>query len=399
MRRLLYRSAWLRRLLLMAVVAPFILLWGEIFTRILLPQNVDSRMNIFTSDPVIGFTYEPNAKTYEKGREYHALYQINSLGLRDREYGPKKDGVFRVLLVGDSFSASHGLPIEDSLSRQLERSLQTVVNLEEMPVKIEVINAAHGGYSPYNYWKAYRRWAPVFEPDVVVVGLSPDDYDCRNEDSQYLIEDGATLAVFKKGQTPKKGGGSSIRKLRKWLSWNSEFYILMRNYLYYNDLVGRISLWMSAKAEGQNRQLQQYVVPRPESMVKAWAKTFSYLQKLQKETAAEGVTLVFIPIQLKLEIDPEQYRQALAASGLTPQQIDIDQPLKEISAFCKAEHIPVLDPRPALRERHAEVPCYFVYDGHWIAEGIRVATASLASQWRDLGLPPWTSPKVKSGHQ
>lgn len=346
-------------------------------------------MNIFTSDPVIGFTYKPNAKTYEKGREYNALYQINSLGLRDREYGPKEDGIFRVLLVGDSFSVSHGLPIEDSLSRQLERSLQTVVNLEEMPVKIEVINAAHGGYSPYNYWKAYRRWATVFEPDVVVVGLSPDDYDCNNEDSQYLIEGGVTLAVYKNGQEPKIRDKSSIRKLRKWLSWNSEFYILMRNYLYYNDLVGRINLWMSAKAEEQNSQLQQFEVPQPESMKKAWAKTFSYLQKLQKETAADGIMLIVVPLPLKLEIDPEQYRKALASSGLKPQQIDIDQPLKEISAFCNTVNIPVLDPRPALRERHAEVPCYFVYDGHWIAEGIRVATASLARQWRDLGLSPW----------
>jgi hypothetical protein len=130
-----------------------------------------------------------------------------------------------------------------------------------------------GGYSPYNYWKAYFRWAPVFKPDVVIIGLSPDDYDCRNEDSQYLIEDGATLAVFRKGQTPKKGGGSSIRKLRKWLSWNSEFYVLMRNFLYYNDLVGQVSMWMSAKAEEQNSQSQQFEVPKPENMKKAWAKT------------------------------------------------------------------------------------------------------------------------------
>ncbi|MBW2632391.1 MAG: SGNH/GDSL hydrolase family protein [Deltaproteobacteria bacterium] len=346
-------------------------------------------MNIFKSDSVIGFTYKPNAKTYEKGREYNALYQINSLGLRDREYGPKENGIFRVLLVGDSFSASHGLPIEDSLSRQLERSLQTVVNLEEMPVKIEVINAAHGGYSPYNYWKAYRRWKSLFKPDVVIVGLSPDDYDCKNEYSQYLIEGGVTLAVYKNGREPKRREKSSIRKLRKWLSWNSESYILMRNYLYYNDLVGRISLWMSAKGEERNTQLQQYEVPQPESMKMAWTKTFSYLQKLQKETAADGVTLIVAPLPLKLEIDPEQYRKDLASSGLKPQQIDIDQPLKEISAFCEEENIPVLDPREAIRKRHAEVPCYFVYDGHWIVEGIRVATASLVRQWRDRGLPPW----------
>lgn len=124
-------------------------------------------------------------------------------------------------------------------------------------------------------------------------------------------------------------------------------------------------------------------------MKKAWAKTFSYLQKLQKETAADGIMLIVVPLPLKLEIDPEQYRKALTASGLTSQQIDIDQPLKDISAFCNAENISVFDLCPALRERHAEVPCYFVYDGHWIGEGIRVATAYIATQWRDMGLSPW----------
>jgi hypothetical protein len=68
-----------------------------------------------------------------------------------------------------------GLPIEVSLSRQMERALQAGADSDEMSVKFEVINAAIGGYSPYNYWKAYRRWAPVLNPDVVVVGVSPDD--------------------------------------------------------------------------------------------------------------------------------------------------------------------------------------------------------------------------------
>lgn len=381
---------WLKRLLLITLLTPLFLIWGEVFTRTLLPQNVDSRMNIFANDPVIGFTYEANAKTYEKGREYNALYQINSLGLRDREYGEKKEGVFRVLLLGDSFSVSHGLPIEESLSRQMERALQEVVDSDGLPVTIEVINAAAGGYSPYNYWKAYRRWAPTLKPDVVVVGLSPDDYDCSNAELNYLIEDGDTLVAFRDGQEPKRGGGNPIRKLRKWLSWNSEFYILMRNFLYYNDFVGRISMWVIAKGEAQQNQLQQYVVPMPESMKKGWGKAFGYLQNLNKETAHDGVKLIVIPIPLKLEIDPEEYGKALSGNGLNPRQVALDQPLKMISEFCNEEKIPVLDPRRALKERHARVPCYFVYDGHWIGEGIRVATVSLARQWRDMRLPPWT---------
>lgn len=379
----------LKQLFLIALLTPFFLIWGEVFTRALLPQNVDSRMNIIASDPVIGFTYEPHAKTYEKGREYNALYRINSLGLRDREYGEKKDGVFRVLLVGDSFSVSHGLPIEESLSRQMEQALQESVDEDGLDVKIEVVNAAVGGYSPYNYWKAYERWAPVLRPDAVFIGFSPDDYDSSNANNKYLVENGEVVAIHKDGRKPQKTGGGFIRKLRKRLSWNSEFYILMRNFFYYNDFMGRISMRVMAKEEAHQNQLQQYVVPMPERMEKEWVRTFDYLQALRREATRDGVELVITTIPLKMEVDPEEYRKTLSGNGLNPHHVDLDQPFRMISKFCHEEKIPLLDPRKALKERHAMAPCYFVYDGHWIGEGIRAAAVSLAKQWRNKGLPPW----------
>lgn len=383
------RSRFLKHALLSLLAVPCALLWGELFTRILLPQNVDSRMNIFQSDPVIGYTYKPGSSAYEKGREYNALYRINRHGLRDREYGAKPDGVFRVLLIGDSFSVSHGLSIEDSLSRQMEAALQNVVESEGLDVRIEVVNAAHGGYSPYNYWKAYSRWAPVFDPDVVVVGLSPDDYDCKYEYSDYVIEEGMTISIVRNGEQRRKGSRSPVRALRKWLSWHSQFYILMRNFLYYNETVGRLSLLLHARDVETNIQFQQYMVPMPESMRRNWEKTFSYLRNLRDEADANGDRLLLVPIPLKMEIDRDKYRQTLTSGNLKPEQIDIDQPLAIISDFCKAEHIPLLDPRGAIRARHAESPCYFTYDDHWIADGIGAAVASIADQWRSMDLPPW----------
>jgi hypothetical protein len=385
----LNRSVWPRRLFLMAVIAPCALLWGELFTRELLPQSVDARMNIYKPDSVVGYIYEPNSTTYEKGKEYNALYRINGVGLRDRDYGAKDPGKFRVLLLGDSFSVSHGLAIEDSLSRQLERSLQTMIDPDRRKVTVEVVNTATGGYSPYNYWKAYQRWARVFRPDAVVVGLSPDDYDCSNEDSEYLIQDGDIQAAYKAGEKPPDVGGKSITGLRKWLAWNSEFYVLMRSFFYYNDLAGQASLWVTARGEAQLGQLRQYVVPPPEDIGKAWARTFHYLQKLKHETAADGAALILVPIPLSLEIDPGDFRRTLAASGLTPARVDPDQPLRMISEFAGREGLAVLDPRAELREREKYRRCYFVYDGHWNADGIRVATSSIAKQWRELGLPPF----------
>ncbi|MDR2017836.1 MAG: hypothetical protein LBQ00_03015 [Syntrophobacterales bacterium] len=346
-------------------------------------------MNIFASDPVMGFIYKPFAKTYEKGREYNAPYQINSFGLRDREYEPKRYGVFRVLLLGDSFSASHGLAIEDSLSRQLEKALQQTADTYGKEVKFEVINAAAGGYSPYNYWKGYERWKTVFKPDTVIVGLSPDDYECDNENMNYLVENGEITALYMDGQEPARRRGLSLKRVRKWLSWNSEFYVLMRNFFYYNDFGGCFTVRKSPGGVGNDTQFRLYAVSQRNNVKKIWSNTFSYLRKIREETARDGVGLTVIPIPLKLEIDPKQLQQLLAAKNMKDGQVDVDQTAREIIAFCKMEKIPVLDPRPALRERQSKAPCYFMYDGHWNEEGVRVASISLARQWRDLALPPW----------
>ena len=374
----------------MVVVLPIGVLWGEIFVRILLPQNVDSQMDIDQSDDLVGVIYKANATAYEKGREYNVLYQINSIGLRDREYGEKREGVFRVLLLGDSFAVSHGLPLEQSLSRQLERSLQRIADRDSIGVKVEVINAARGGYSPYNYWKAYSRWKTILSPDAVVVAMSPDDYDSTNAYVHYFVENGNILSMFKDGDTPIADGMSNIKRFRKWLSWNSELYILLRNFLYYNDLIGQASLWIEARDKQVNRQLQQCMVPQPESMKKAWAESFCFLRKLRMETENDGMHMILLPIPLKLEVDDQQYRKALAANSLTERQFDTYQPLKQIADFSKKENITLIDPREDLRKRHAETPCYFVYDGHLVAEGIRILSDSAASNWREVGLPPWS---------
>ena len=210
--------------MLFLVGVPLVLLWGELLTRILFPQILDSRMNIFTVDPVVGFIYQPGARAFETGREYKALYQINSVGLRDREYGPKEKNDFRILLVGDSFSASVGMDIENSLSRQLEKALQAAVDIDGIPLKIEVINAAVGGYTPYNYWKAYRRWSPSMKPDAVIVGLSPDDHICNNDDFKYIIKDGKIEAAVKEGYDVGKARDSFL-SFRKWFACNSQFYV------------------------------------------------------------------------------------------------------------------------------------------------------------------------------
>lgn len=231
---------------------------------------------------------------------------------------------------------------------------------------------------------------------MVLLGLSPDDYDCSNENANYLIENGEILGTSADGAPPAATGRFSFRMIRKWLSWNSEFYVLMRNFFYYNDLVARLTLRENPGGVEDNFQLQLYRTSRRENIEEVYSKAFSYLRELRKETAADGVPLALISIPLKMEIVSEQYRQVLATNGLKDGQLDLNQPLKAIAAFCNSDDIPLLDPRPALRQRQVESPCYFLLDGHWNVEGVRAASVSLARQMRDMGLGPWAAPRLKA---
>ena len=381
---------WLKRVSLMVVIAPIAMLWGEGYTRMLIHQNVDSKMNILASDSIIGYTYKPNSSTYEKGREYNALYIINSLGLRDREYhGHTSDSTFRILLLGDSFSVSHGLAIEESLSQQMEKALLQTATGDALHRKIEVINGAVGGYSPYNYWKAYLKWKPIFHPNVVIVGISPDDYDSSNAGLNYIIEDDDIIATYKDGETPQKKGGSLTIRLRKWLSWNSEFYVLLRNFLYYNEIVDRIGMIISSNGEERINQIEKYLIVQPEKMKLHWSQSLLFLKKLHESCDTDRTPLVMISIPSKEEIDSSLYKHTLSVLGLNESQTNINLPLNKISGFASDNSIVLLDPRPSLKSHNSEVKCYFDYDGHWNAEGVRYAALYLAQQWRKEGLPPW----------
>lgn len=98
-------------------------------------------------------------------------FRINSLGLRDRELGPKRPGVVRVLCLGDSFTVGYGVKPEEAWPKQLERLL----NERAAPKRFEVVNAAVEAYSTFDEWHLLRGRGLALEPDLVVVGFYLND--------------------------------------------------------------------------------------------------------------------------------------------------------------------------------------------------------------------------------
>ncbi len=79
------------------------------------------------------------APSHAPGTTYGKPVMRNSLDLRDRDFAiPKPAGVYRILMLGDSFTWGVGLNVERALPKVLESRLSAI----ETGVTIEVVNAA-----------------------------------------------------------------------------------------------------------------------------------------------------------------------------------------------------------------------------------------------------------------
>ncbi|NUM54948.1 MAG: hypothetical protein HUU46_14975 [Candidatus Hydrogenedentes bacterium] len=93
----------------------------------------------------------------------------SSQGLRDRDYGPKQPGEYRILLIGDSFTYGWGVNEDDMISRRLEAHLNSAGGSR----KFTVMNGGDEGYGPWQERIRLNKIGFLLEPDLVIAQLFP----------------------------------------------------------------------------------------------------------------------------------------------------------------------------------------------------------------------------------
>ena len=112
-----------------------------------------------------GQLVRPNVKA-----RYSVEYDFNALGCRDRDYAiPRQPGVFRILLLGDSFTLGIGVHEEHTVAKQLERMLgQNKQRLGRFR-SYEVINCGATGYDTRAERLFYELIGSKYQPNLVLV--------------------------------------------------------------------------------------------------------------------------------------------------------------------------------------------------------------------------------------
>ena len=128
-----------------------VLLFGEVAIRILWPQNLKP----FPYDPT-GLRVYDSRYGFVHTRYFDDIWfkdshvQINSMGLRDREYGSKLKNEIRILSLGDS-TALALVEADQAYPKLIEQRLQ-----KSFPdLVVSVVNAGVSGYNTTTaYWNS-----------------------------------------------------------------------------------------------------------------------------------------------------------------------------------------------------------------------------------------------------
>ncbi len=139
-------------------------------------------------NPSKGLIFIPGSEESFDMADYQCSVRINSMGIRDREFGSQKLATIRALAIGDSFTYGWGVNLEDTWCKRLER------NLREQGIDIEILNLGRPGSGPREYARLARTAIPLLKPDLVILGiLMAEDFsqvgDCWSIDPENYIKD------------------------------------------------------------------------------------------------------------------------------------------------------------------------------------------------------------------
>lgn len=98
--------------------------------------------------------------------------EINAQGLRDDAVSiPKPNGVFRILVLGDSVTYGMGVSSSSTFANRLEDLLRKQLEVRT----VDVINAGVSGYTTYNELQYYLTKGRAFESDIVMLAFCMND--------------------------------------------------------------------------------------------------------------------------------------------------------------------------------------------------------------------------------
>ncbi len=317
------------------------------------------------ADPDVGHVYKPGHEQVLQSREFRALWRSNARGVRaERDFGAKPQGVARVVCVGDSFTACDQVDYAQSWPAVLERCLGENFGAG----RVEVVNAGFPGFGTVNEARWIAKFGAAFEPDVVLLAMTPNDLLENQFPLQYTARAGAMVSSASTEE-------DRVRHERRAAWWRLAAAV-ERSFL--ADRLQRSPAFKRLLSRRPYNHLEAYLIERNEKAQRLYELAERHLLEARANAAALGASFAVLVI-------PYSHQLAPLGPGLDPARFG-----DHWREFGAAQGFPVVDARGKFLEHPAPHTLHWKEDSHCTAEGYalvaQAACEMLLAKRDELGL-------------
>jgi hypothetical protein len=344
----------------------------------------------YQPDPVLGWTLRPGVTGWFR-KEGGALVSVNPAGRRD-EHVPmgKPDGVYRIAVLGDSYSEAFQVEREQAYWALLPRLLQ---QCGFQPGKrFQVLNFGVSGYGTGQQYLTLVSRAFLYQPDLVLLQFTNGN-DVQNNSA--ALETEKVRPFFVRGPDGRLrvddafAGAASFRRSRslplelmRQASDRSRVLQLLRDWRKASAAAPAAELAADAGAE-QGLEPVVLAPPRDEKWREAWLITEALIAMTADHAQRNGARFLLFSVPYAIQVHPDRTVRARMESKLGVP--DLLYPDQRLAQFGKRSGVPVLPLAPEMQRLAEERGAFFhgfenggIGRGHWNPEGHRVAAQLIA---------------------
>jgi len=344
-------------------------------------------------DPILGWRLKPNARYTRRDVNTFAWTQLNSRGWHDIEHSfNKPPGVYRIVILGDSFMEASPIDLQDTMAMQLNQRLKQKGN------NVEVINLGVGGYGTLQEYYLLKNEGIRYLPDLVLLGffLGNDLIDNSMEMKRKIVGEGSITLVNRPFLLPGPENEWNVTHVD--FGRTSNAFKDARNKLEGITPFGRSRLYQLIqpmfdpqknlpRSENGRHTLDVHRCVEDDGCKSGWIVTRRILIRLKEEANNGHAMFMVVIVPALYEADPERIQDdKILRSELKNFCMNPPMGAERLKTILKQEGIVFIDLIPEFRREQQKQELYLP-DMHWNRWGHHLAALQIAEYLESQHLP------------